>query len=68
MVDYISKEQLIKKHFINKDKIIEIIKKLKEKGNYRDFDNPTGRVHFMKEETDYQIQVLQELLEEKNNE
>lgn len=51
-------------YVIKKDEIREKIKELKEKGNYRDIYNPTGRVHFMKEETDYQIQVLYELLGE----
>lgn len=54
----------LQKNSISKDKIREKIKELKEKGNYRDIYNPTGRVHFMKEETDYQIQVLYELLGE----
>lgn len=58
------REDRIEKYYVNKNKIREKIKELKEKGNYRDIYNPTGRVHFMKEETDYQIQVLYELLGE----
>ena len=58
------KNSYIKDNYINKEKIREKIEKLKKEGDYRDIYNPTGRVHFMKEETDYKIEILQELLEE----
>lgn len=57
-------EGIILKDYISKEKIREKIEKLKKEGDYRDIYNPTGRVHFMKEETDYKIEILQELLEE----
>lgn len=48
-----------------KDKIEELM----IQGNYKTFYNPNGRTHFLKEESDCKIEVLQELLEgEKNNE
>lgn len=46
-----------------KDKIKAKIEELIKEGNYRTADNPNGRVHFQKEITDYQIEVLQSLLE-----
>ena len=46
-----------------KDKIKAKIEELIKEGNYRTVDNPNGRVHFQKEITDYQIEVLQSLLE-----
>lgn len=45
------------------DKIKAKIEELIKEGNYRTTDNPNGRVHFQKEITDYQIEVLQSLLE-----
>ena len=45
------------------DKIKAKIAELIKEGNYRTADNPNGRVHFQKEITDYQIEVLQSLLE-----
>ena len=45
------------------DKIKAKIEELIKEGNYRTADNPNGRVHFQKEITDYQIEVLQSLLE-----
>ena len=45
------------------DKIKAKIEELIKEGNYRTVDNPNGRVHFQKEITDYQIEVLQSLLE-----
>lgn len=45
------------------DKIKAKIEELIKEGNYRTADNPNGRVHFQKEFTDYQIEVLQSLLE-----
>lgn len=50
--------------YISKRKIEEKIEELRKKGNYRDIYNPTGRVYFMKEGTDYQIEILKELLDE----
>ena len=50
---------------IPKKKLENKIKELNGKGNYRTKNNPNGRVHFHVEPCDYQIQVLQELLEEK---
>lgn len=44
------------------DKIKAKISELIKEGNYRTADNPNGRVHFQKI-TDYQIEVLQSLLE-----
>ena len=46
-----------------KDKIKAKIEEVIKEGNYRTADNPNGRVHFQKEITDYQIEVLQSLLE-----
>lgn len=45
------------------DKIKAKIEELIKEGNYRTADNPNGRVHFQKEITYYQIEVLQSLLE-----
>jgi hypothetical protein len=45
------------------DKIKAKIEELIKEGNYRTADNPNGRIHFQKEITDYQIEVLQSLLE-----
>ncbi len=50
---------------IPKKKVENKIKELNEKGNYKTKNNPNGRVHFHVEPCDYQIQILQELLEEK---
>ena len=47
-----------------RNKIKEKIEELVKEGNYRMKDNPIGRVHFMKEITDYKIEILQELLDE----
>jgi hypothetical protein len=49
---------------IPKLKVKEKIEEKIKEGNYRTIDNPSGRIHFQKEITDYQIQVLQELLKE----
>lgn len=54
----------IEKEFVPTQKIKDKIDELKIQGNYRTAYNPNGRVHFLKEETDYKIQVLEELLEE----
>ena len=51
------------KNSVSKDKIKAKIEELIKEGNYRTVDNPNGRVHFQKEITDYQIEVLQSLLE-----
>lgn len=49
-----------------KDKIKEKIEKLFKEADFRTTDNPSGRIHFHKEPCDYQIEILQELLEERN--
>ena len=53
----------IAKKYEYQDKIKAKIEELIKEGNYRTADNPNGRVHFQKEITDYQIEVLQSLLE-----
>ena len=54
---------------IPKQVVIDKIEELMIQGNYKTFYNPNGRTHFLKEESDCKIEVLQELLEgEKNNE
>lgn len=53
------------KNSIPKKKIEDKIEELVKIGNYRTENNPDGHVHFREEPCDYQIQVLQELLEEK---
>ena len=50
-------------NYTSNDKIKAKIAELIKEGNYRTADNPNGRVHFQKEITDYQIEVLQSLLE-----
>lgn len=50
-------------NYTENDKIKAKIEELIKEGNYRTADNPNGRVHFQKEITDYQIEVLQSLLE-----
>lgn len=50
-------------YVIPKQRIKDKIEALKQEGNYRSIDNPYGRVHFVHEECDYKIEVLQELLE-----
>ncbi len=57
--------QYIKENYISKQKVKDKIEELKKEGNYRTIDNPYGRVHFMAEGCDYKIQVLQELIEER---
>lgn len=58
-----------KKNSIPKQVVKDKIEELMIQGNYKTFYNPNGRTHFLKEESDYKIEVLQELLEgEKNNE
>ena len=60
-------EQNVKdyKNSIPKKKIEDKIQELIKIGNYRTENNPDGRIHFREEPCDYQIQVLQELLEDK---
>lgn len=54
---------------IPKQVVIDKIEELMIQGNYKTFYNPNGRTHFLKEESDCKIEVLQELLGgEKNNE
>lgn len=59
------KETLIEfeKNYISKQTIKDKIEELIIQGNYKTFYNPNGRTHFLKEESDYKIEVLQELLE-----
>lgn len=64
MVYHAEEHKVYSHSYISKRKIEEKIEELKKKGDYRDIYNPTGRVHFMKEETDYQIEILKELLNE----
>ncbi len=52
---------------ISKDKIKEKIEELYKLGDYRTETNPNGRVHFLKEDIDCQIEILQELLGDDNN-
>lgn len=54
----------IKKNFIPKQKVKDKIEELKIQGNYKTLDNPEGRIHFLKEESDYKIEVCEELLQE----
>lgn len=56
-------------NYIPKQAVKDKIEELMIQGNYKTFYNPNGRTHFLKEESDCKIEVLQELLEgEKNNE
>ena len=41
------------------------MEELKQQGNYKTLENPDGRVHFQAEPCDYKIQILQELIEER---
>ena len=54
----------IEQNSIPKEVIEDKIDELKSQGNYRTFNNPNGRIHFLKEETDYKIEALKELLQE----
>lgn len=54
----------IKKNFIPKQKIKDKIEELIIQGNYKTFYNQNSRTHFLKEESDYKIEILQELLQE----
>lgn len=47
---------------VSKDEIKEILNKLIKEADYRTTDNSTGRVHFYKEPVDYQIEIIQKLL------
>lgn len=56
-------------NYISTQVVKDKIEELMIQGNYKTFYNPNGRTHFLKEESDCKIEVLQELLEgEKNNE
>lgn len=59
--DYIQNNSIPKQKI--KDKIDELI----IQGNYKTFYNPNGRTHFLKEEADYKIEVLEEILQESEN-
>ncbi len=65
----LSNSVVVKNHCIKNSipvqKVKDKIEELKKEGNYRAIDNPYGRVHFMAEGCDYKIQVLQELIEER---
>lgn len=50
---------------ISKDKINQLIKELKIEGNYKSINNVNGRVHFLPEKVDYQIEILEKLLKSK---
>lgn len=65
--DLYSANEIIKEYIdsVPKQKIKDKIKELKKQGDYRTIYNSTGRVHFLNESIDYQINVLQELLEDK---
>ena len=54
----------LKQNGIPKQVIEDKIEELRIRGNYKTFDNPDGRIHFLKEETDYKIEALKELLQE----
>ena len=56
-------KEYYKENYTPNYKIKAKIEELIKEGNYRTADNPNGRVHFQKEITDYQIEVLQSLLE-----
>ena len=49
--------------YIPKSKVKEKIEELTKEANYRSEDNPKGRVHFIPEPCDYQIQALKDLIE-----
>lgn len=53
------------KNSIPKDTIEDKIEKLIKQADYRTNNNPNGRIHFLKEKCDYQIEILEELLEGK---
>ena len=61
--NYVQKVALLE-NSIPKQKIKDEIKELKIQGNYKTFYNPNGRTHFLKEESDYKIEVLEKLLQE----
>lgn len=61
--NYIQKVALLE-NSIPKQKVKDEIKELKIQGNYKTFYNPNGRTHFLKEESDYKIEVLEKLLQE----
>ena len=65
VLETIVEEVDLQNNSIPKKKIEDKINELIQKGNYRTKDNLNGRVHFHAEPYDYQIQVLQELLEGK---
>ena len=54
----------LKDNSIPKQKIKDKIEELKIIGNYKTLDNPEGRIHFLKEESDFKIEVCEELLQE----
>ena len=51
-------------NYIPKQKIRNKIEELVKEADYRTEENPKGRIHFTPEPCDFQIQVLQELLNE----
>lgn len=67
LTDKVAIETVLKvlENSIPKKKIEDKMKELVKEANYRTNDNPTGRIHFLKEPCDYKIQILYELLEDK---
>lgn len=58
------REVIDDKGYIPKSKVKEKLQELYDKADYRKPDNLKGRVHFQPEPVDFQIAVLQELLQE----
>lgn len=57
--------EYVEKNYIHKDVIRNKIKELLKRANFRTPENPKGRVHIVPEPEDYQIMILNELLEDK---
>lgn len=55
--------EYVEKNFIHKDVIRNKIQELLKQANFRTPENPQGRVHFVPEPEDYQIMILNEILE-----
>ena len=52
----------IKEESIPRAVVEEKIEEIVKEANFRTTDNPKGRVHFVPEPEDYQIMILQEIL------
>ena len=50
--------------YIPKSKVRAKIEELIKEADYRTEDNPKGRIHFHTEPCDYQIEILQSILQE----